>query len=64
LLEHLPAGLFWSLVRRTMGKGARASEAETEQSLLRNAARLGAGVQQALSRPELRRLWAQTAVES
>jgi pimeloyl-ACP methyl ester carboxylesterase len=64
VLEHLPSGLFRSLVRRTMRKGATSSEAATEKTLLRNAARLGAGDQKLLSSPEILRIWAQTAVES
>jgi pimeloyl-ACP methyl ester carboxylesterase len=47
-----------------MGKGARSSEAETEQALLRNVARLGAGDQRVVALPQIRRIYAQTAVES
>jgi pimeloyl-ACP methyl ester carboxylesterase len=64
VLEHLPPRLFRSLVRRTMRKGAAASEAQTEQTLVRNGARLGAGDQSSLARPDIRRIYAQTAVES
>jgi pimeloyl-ACP methyl ester carboxylesterase len=64
LLGRLPAGLFRSLVRRTMRKGATSTEAETERALLRNGARLGAGDQRVLDLPEVRRTYARTAVES
>jgi len=64
LLERMPPRLFRSLVRRTMRRGATSSEAETEQTLLRNAARLGMGDQGVLDIPEIRRIYAQTAVES
>lgn len=64
LLEHLPPGLFRSVVRRTMRRGATSSEAETERTLLRNAARLGAGDQAVLGIPEIRGIYARTAVES
>jgi pimeloyl-ACP methyl ester carboxylesterase len=64
ILQRLPSGLFRALVRRTMGQAARLGVAETEQRLLRNAKRLGAGDQQILALPQVRRIYAETAVES
>lgn len=64
MLERLPPQLLRSLLRRTMRRGATSSVAETEQSLVRNGARLGAGDQSVLDIPEIRRIYAQTAVES
>jgi pimeloyl-ACP methyl ester carboxylesterase len=64
LLERLRPRLFRSLVRRTMRKRAMSSESETERTLLRNGARLGAGDQRVLEIPEVRRTYARTAVES
>jgi pimeloyl-ACP methyl ester carboxylesterase len=64
LLERLPPRLFRALVSRTMRTGARSSEADTERTLLRNVARLGAGDQQVVAIPEIRRIYAETAVES
>jgi len=64
LLERLPPRVFRSLVRRTMRKEATSNEAETERTLVRNGARLGAGDQGVLGIPEIRRIYAQTAVES
>jgi pimeloyl-ACP methyl ester carboxylesterase len=64
LLEYLPPRVFRALIRRTMRAGASAKVAETEQTLLRHAARLGAGDQQALALPQIRRIYAATAVES
>jgi pimeloyl-ACP methyl ester carboxylesterase len=64
LLQRLPARAFRALVRRTMATSARASVAETEQRLLRNSRRLGPGDQRALAHPQIRRLYAETAVES
>lgn len=64
-LEHPAHGrAVGPLVRRTMSQGARSSEAQTENTLQRNGARLGAGDQAVLQNPEVRRLLAQTAVES
>jgi pimeloyl-ACP methyl ester carboxylesterase len=64
LLERLPSRLFRALVRRTMGQAARSTVAETEQRLLRNAQRLGVGDHIILRQPEIRRIYAETAVES
>src|SRR5579884_1106386 len=64
VLNRLPPGIFRSLVRRNMRKAATATEAETEQVLLRNAARLGDGDRAVVAAPEIRRIYAQTAVES
>jgi pimeloyl-ACP methyl ester carboxylesterase len=64
LLERLPSRLFRALVRRTMAKAAHSSVAETEQQLLRNAQRLGAADHMLLTQPEMRRIYAETAVES
>jgi pimeloyl-ACP methyl ester carboxylesterase len=64
LLEHLPPTLFRSLVRRTMRKGATSTEADTEQTLLKNGARLGTGDQQVLAMTAIRGVYARTAVES
>jgi pimeloyl-ACP methyl ester carboxylesterase len=64
LLERLPSGLFRALVRRTMGQAARLGVEETEQRLMRNAKRLGAEDQQILALPQVRRVYAETAVES
>jgi pimeloyl-ACP methyl ester carboxylesterase len=47
-----------------MRKGATATEAETEQTLVRNGARLGAGDQRVITMPEVRRRYAQSVVES
>lgn len=63
-LERLPGGLFRALLRRTMRKGATSNEADTEKTLQRNGARLGAGDLDVLSNPRVRRIYAQTAVES
>jgi hypothetical protein len=60
----LPSRLFRALVRRTVAKSARSPVAETEQLLLRNAQRLGVGDQQILASPQVRRAYAETAVES
>jgi pimeloyl-ACP methyl ester carboxylesterase len=64
LLDRLPPRLFRALVRRTMGQVARAGVEETEQRLVRNAKRLGAGDQAILRIPAVRRAYAETAVES
>jgi hypothetical protein len=56
--------LFRALARRTMAKAARSSVAETEQRLLRNAQRLGVGDRMLLAQPEIRSIYAETAVES
>jgi pimeloyl-ACP methyl ester carboxylesterase len=64
LLERLPDRLFRSMVRRTMRKGATSGEAETERTLLRNARRLGAGDGATIGIAAVRRIYAQTAVES
>jgi pimeloyl-ACP methyl ester carboxylesterase len=63
-LERLPRRLFRALLRRTMRQGATSNEADTERTLQRNAARLGAGDQDVVSNPRIRRIYAQTAVES
>jgi pimeloyl-ACP methyl ester carboxylesterase len=47
-----------------MAKAARSSVAATEQQLLRNAQRLGVGDWILLRQPEIRRMYAETAVES
>jgi pimeloyl-ACP methyl ester carboxylesterase len=64
VLDRLPPRLFRALVRRTMAQAARSGIEETEQRLLRNAKRLGAGDQQILAAPQVRRIYAETAVES
>jgi pimeloyl-ACP methyl ester carboxylesterase len=64
LLDRLPPRLFRALVRRTMAQAARSSVEETEQRLVRNAKRLGAGDQRILGIPAVRSVYAETAVES
>jgi pimeloyl-ACP methyl ester carboxylesterase len=64
LLDRLPPRLFRALVSRTMAQAARSNVEETEQRLTRNAKRLGIGDQRILSIPQVRRAYAETAVES
>jgi hypothetical protein len=64
LLERLPSPLFRALARRTMAKAARSTVVETENLLLRHAQRLGVGDQTILRQPEIRRIYAELAVES
>jgi pimeloyl-ACP methyl ester carboxylesterase len=64
LLDRLPPRLFRALVRRTMAKAARSTVAETELRLLRNAQRLGVGDHIIIRQPDIRRIYAETAVES